>query len=282
MACSLSPLFSKNGPSSESWCSWSGRSSRGRRTVTAALRQMGQKADPRFSRYHQVFNRASWSLYRASWSLYKVIDTPRGLKPHGFSVLRRGQRHASPKGLPGPLYVSGSVMVAVQTRPAVRAFIREGSPLHPGQLITDFLTREAAKRLHVERLPSTPRPQPRRGPLERSQARGAPEPLLRGSNGVGPASACGTIATSSAAAQPTAATPFGAQRRRQEPATAALASLGSMAHHSSARRSVDLRRAAPSSRPHERSTKLSTRKAERLLYEPGLPRCQPEGGEAQG
>jgi hypothetical protein len=157
---------------------------RGRRTVTAALRQMGQKADPRFSRYHQVFNRASWSLY-------KVIDTPRGLKPHGFSVLRRGQRHASPKGLPGPLYVSGSVMVAVQTRPAVRAFIRERSPLHPCQPITDFLTREAAKRLHVERLPGTPRPQPRRGPLERSQARGAPEPLLPRSGGIAARTASG-------------------------------------------------------------------------------------------
>jgi len=34
---------------------------RGRRTVAAALRQMGLQDDPNFSSYHQVFNRAAWS-----------------------------------------------------------------------------------------------------------------------------------------------------------------------------------------------------------------------------
>jgi hypothetical protein len=39
----------------------------------------------------------------------------------GFSVLRRGQRHASLKGLPGPLYVSRRVVVSMQAGSAVRA-----------------------------------------------------------------------------------------------------------------------------------------------------------------
>src|SRR5829696_4966284 len=33
----------------------------GRRTVAAALRQMGYAHDPTFSRFHQVLNRAQWS-----------------------------------------------------------------------------------------------------------------------------------------------------------------------------------------------------------------------------
>src|SRR3954466_5573402 len=37
---------------------------RGRRTVAAALRQMGRHDDPDFSSYHQVFNRAAWSPLR--------------------------------------------------------------------------------------------------------------------------------------------------------------------------------------------------------------------------
>jgi DDE superfamily endonuclease len=37
---------------------------RGRRTVTAALRQMGLHDEPNFSSYHQVFNRAAWSPRR--------------------------------------------------------------------------------------------------------------------------------------------------------------------------------------------------------------------------
>src|SRR6478735_8070499 len=37
---------------------------RGRRTVAAALRQMGLHDDPHFSSYHQVFNRAAWSPRR--------------------------------------------------------------------------------------------------------------------------------------------------------------------------------------------------------------------------
>ncbi len=39
---------------------------RGRRTVAAALRQMGLHNDPHFSSYHQVFNRAAWSPRRVA------------------------------------------------------------------------------------------------------------------------------------------------------------------------------------------------------------------------
>jgi hypothetical protein len=39
---------------------------RGRRTVAAALRQMGLHDDPHFSSYHQVFNRAAWSPRRVA------------------------------------------------------------------------------------------------------------------------------------------------------------------------------------------------------------------------
>src|SRR4051812_13450342 len=39
---------------------------RGRRTVAAALRQMGLHGDPHFSSYHQVFNRAAWSPRRVA------------------------------------------------------------------------------------------------------------------------------------------------------------------------------------------------------------------------
>jgi len=38
-------------------------------------------------------------------------------------VLRRGQRHASPKGLPGPFDVSGGVVVSVQARSPVWASV---------------------------------------------------------------------------------------------------------------------------------------------------------------
>jgi len=39
---------------------------RGRRTVAAALRQMGRGAETDFSLYHQVLNRASWSALELS------------------------------------------------------------------------------------------------------------------------------------------------------------------------------------------------------------------------
>jgi hypothetical protein len=39
---------------------------RGRRTVAAALRQMGLQGEPHFSSYHQVFNRAAWSPRRVA------------------------------------------------------------------------------------------------------------------------------------------------------------------------------------------------------------------------
>ena len=61
--------------------------------------------------------------YRKQFTVQRSIspkfDTPHGLKPDGFSVLRRSQRHASPKGLPGPLYILGSVVVSMQAGSAV-------------------------------------------------------------------------------------------------------------------------------------------------------------------
>ena len=39
---------------------------RGRRTVTAALRQMGRGEETDFSLYHQVLNRAQWSALKLS------------------------------------------------------------------------------------------------------------------------------------------------------------------------------------------------------------------------
>ena len=59
------------------------------------------------------------ALYEAA--LEEILDTPHGLKPDGCSVLRRSQRHASPKALPKPLYVLGGVMIAMQACSAVRA-----------------------------------------------------------------------------------------------------------------------------------------------------------------
>jgi len=46
---------------------------RGRRTVAAALRQMGHQDDPHFSGYHQVLNRARWSRLAASRRLLRLV-----------------------------------------------------------------------------------------------------------------------------------------------------------------------------------------------------------------
>ena len=46
---------------------------RGRRTVTAALRQMGHQMDNHFSLFHQVLNRARWSSLAVSKSLLQVL-----------------------------------------------------------------------------------------------------------------------------------------------------------------------------------------------------------------
>jgi hypothetical protein len=45
---------------------------RGRRTVAAALRQMGLHDDPHFSSYHKVFNRATWS---PRWVARRLLST---------------------------------------------------------------------------------------------------------------------------------------------------------------------------------------------------------------
>lgn len=46
---------------------------RGRRTVAAALRQMGHGDDGHFSHYHHVLNRARWSRLRASRCLLRLV-----------------------------------------------------------------------------------------------------------------------------------------------------------------------------------------------------------------
>jgi hypothetical protein len=49
---------------------------RGRRTVTAALRQMGHQKNVHFSVFHQVLNRARWSPLKVSRRLLQVlVDT---------------------------------------------------------------------------------------------------------------------------------------------------------------------------------------------------------------
>jgi hypothetical protein len=57
---------------------------RGRRTVTAALRQMGRQMDPHFSGFHQVLNRARWSSLAVSRRLLKVlVQTDVARRRHG-------------------------------------------------------------------------------------------------------------------------------------------------------------------------------------------------------
>src|SRR5436309_14728937 len=46
---------------------------RGRRTVTAALRQMGRQMDNHFSGFHQVLNRARWSPLAVRRRLLQVL-----------------------------------------------------------------------------------------------------------------------------------------------------------------------------------------------------------------
>src|SRR3954469_20045512 len=57
---------------------------RGRRTVTAALRQMGLHDRPDFSSYHQVFNRAAWSPLRVARRLVSALIA--ALLPAGFGL----------------------------------------------------------------------------------------------------------------------------------------------------------------------------------------------------
>jgi hypothetical protein len=49
------------------------------------------------------------------------VDTPHGLKPDGFSVLRGGLRHRSLKAWPQPLSIRGGVVIAVQAGSTVWA-----------------------------------------------------------------------------------------------------------------------------------------------------------------
>src|SRR3954452_17924118 len=56
----------------------------GRRTVAAALRQMGLHDDPNFSSYHQVFNRAAWSPRRLARRLLAAAIA--AFVPEGFGL----------------------------------------------------------------------------------------------------------------------------------------------------------------------------------------------------
>src|SRR4051795_668820 len=57
---------------------------RGRRTVAAALRQMGLHQAADFSSYHQVFNRAAWSPLRVARRLLSA--SRRAFAPGGFGL----------------------------------------------------------------------------------------------------------------------------------------------------------------------------------------------------
>ena len=46
---------------------------RGRRTVTAALRQMGHQMNTQFSVFHQVLNHARWSPLEVSRRLLQIL-----------------------------------------------------------------------------------------------------------------------------------------------------------------------------------------------------------------
>ena len=82
---------------------------RGRRTVAAALRQVGLHDDPDFSSYHQVFNRAAWSPLRVARRLLSAAIAafvPAGVGPDlrhrrdaGAAV---GQEDPHPRPLPRP------------------------------------------------------------------------------------------------------------------------------------------------------------------------------------
>ena len=76
----------------------------GARTVTAALRVMGLATERRFTNYHRVLNRATWSTRHASQILLGVLIT--GLVPPGATVVlgaddtveRRSGRKIAAKG----------------------------------------------------------------------------------------------------------------------------------------------------------------------------------------
>src|SRR5262249_5522523 len=67
--------------------------------------------------------RCAWSMGRST----RRDETPEPLtlppaEAGGFSVLRRGQRHASPKALTEPLSILRRVVIAVEACPTVRAY----------------------------------------------------------------------------------------------------------------------------------------------------------------
>jgi hypothetical protein len=86
-------------------------------TMHAHLGHSHACADVSSAREHVIAKRP-YSLQRNNCHSPLTLPTA---EAGGFSVLRRGQRHASPKGQPGPLYILGGVVVPMQAGPAVRA-----------------------------------------------------------------------------------------------------------------------------------------------------------------
>jgi hypothetical protein len=87
------------------------RESVGYISIRDRKRSIGEVVFPEcFDRRHDIREREAF-----------LLDTPLGINPHGFSVLRRSLRHGSPKGLPGPLYILRGVMVSMQACPTLRA-----------------------------------------------------------------------------------------------------------------------------------------------------------------
>lgn len=62
--------------------------STGKRTVTSALRVMGHQADEQYAKYHQVLNRAQWSMYELSHTLLKLMlsQFDKGEEPLVFGI----------------------------------------------------------------------------------------------------------------------------------------------------------------------------------------------------
>ena len=76
---------------------------RGRRTVAAALRQMGLADASDFSKYHQVFNRAVWSPLQRP----RTVADPVGVVPRS-STVGRSRRRSRKHGRSGESRRNGS------------------------------------------------------------------------------------------------------------------------------------------------------------------------------
>src|SRR5262245_54065905 len=62
----------------------------------------------------QTYERLCFEDLYSSLDRPERVGAPLGLNPHGFSVLRRSYRHASPQPSPKPLSVLGGVVVSIE------------------------------------------------------------------------------------------------------------------------------------------------------------------------